>query len=172
MATPRPPVTPQTSAGMPTIEPNYDGAGLRVCIVAARWNSFVTEPLLDGAQGALAKNGVPGDAVTITWVPGAFEVPTAAQWAAQSGLFDAVICLGAVIRGETPHFDFVAGEAARGIADVARSTGVPVMFGVLTCDTADQALDRAGGAHGHKGEECALGAIEMANLRRALDKRE
>lgn len=153
---------------MPIIEPSTDGSGLRICLVVARWNAFVTEPLLDGALTTLREHGVADADVTIAWVPGAFEVPTAAQWAAESGSFDGVVCLGAVIRGDTPHFDFVAGEASRGMAEVARTTGVPVMFGVLTCDTAEQALDRAGGAHGHKGAECAEGAIEMANLRKAL----
>jgi 6,7-dimethyl-8-ribityllumazine synthase len=106
--------------------------------------------------------------VTVAWVPGAFEVPTAAKWAADSGRFDAVICLGAVIRGETAHFEYVAGGAAEGIASVSLSTGIPVIFGVLTVDSVEQAMDRAGGKEGHKGDESAQAAIEMANLRKTL----
>jgi len=151
---------------MPTIEGSTDGAGLRVCIVAARWNEFITSKLVEGASTTLRECGLAEDDVTIAWVPGSFEVPTAARWAATSGRFDAVICFGAVIRGETAHFEYVAGGAAEGIAATARETGVPVIFGVLTCETVQQALDRAGGKEGHKGEEAARGAIQMANLRK------
>lgn len=153
---------------MRELEGEPTGAGLRVCVVVARWNSFVTEPLLEGAVASLRACGVDDDAVTVARVPGAFEVPTAASWAATSGRFDAVICLGAVIRGETAHFEYVAGGAAEGILRVALSTGVPVVFGVLTVDTVEQALARAGGKDGHKGEEAARVAVEMANLRRIL----
>lgn len=153
---------------MPDIEGALDGAGLRVCVVVARWNEFITRRLLEGATATLRERGVDEAGLTVAWVPGAFEVPTAAQWAAASGKFDAVICLGAVIRGETAHFEYVAGGAAEGIAAVARATGVPVLFGVLTVDSVEQALARAGGKDGHKGSESALAAIEMANLRKQL----
>jgi 6,7-dimethyl-8-ribityllumazine synthase len=153
---------------MPTLEASADGSGLRIAVVVARWNSFVTRKLLDGATTTLRESGVLDEAITVAWVPGSFEVPTAAAWAARSGRFDAVVCLGAVIRGDTAHFDYVAGGAAEGILRVSLETGVPVVFGVLTCDTVEQALDRAGGKEGHKGQEAALTAIEMANLRRLL----
>lgn len=150
---------------MPVLEGALDGAGLRVCIVVARWNEFVTRKLLEGAESQLGERGVRKEDVTVAWVPGAFEVPTAAKWAASSGKFDAVICLGAVIRGETAHFEYVAGGAAEGIAAVSRETGVPVIFGVLTVDNVEQAMSRTGGKDGHKGEEAAQAAIEMARLR-------
>lgn len=153
---------------MPVLEGALDGAGLRVCIVVARWNEFVTRKLLEGAESQLGERGVQKDDITVAWVPGAFEVPTAAKWAASSGNFDAVICLGAVIRGETAHFEYVAGGAAEGIAAVSRETGVPVIFGVLTVDNVEQAMSRTGGKDGHKGEESAQAAIEMANLRKQL----
>jgi 6,7-dimethyl-8-ribityllumazine synthase len=153
---------------MPTLEASADGSGLRIAVVVARWNSFVTRKLLDGATTTLRESGVLDEAITVAWVPGSFEVPTAASWAARSGRFHAVVCLGAVIRGDTAHFDYVAGGAAEGILRVSLETGVPVVFGVLTCDTVEQALDRAGGKEGHKGQEAALTAIEMANLRRLL----
>lgn len=156
---------------MPELFGSLDGPGLRVCVVVARWNSFVTEKLLSGALAALGEHGLADDDVTVVRVPGAFEVPTAARWAAESGAFDAVVCLGAVIRGETAHFEYVAGGAAEGIARVAQDTGIPVIFGVLTVDNVEQALSRAGGKDGHKGEEAALTAIEMANLRRLLAAR-
>ena len=153
---------------MPDLEGSTDGTGMRVCVVVARWNEFVTRKLLDGAVSTLHERGVAESDVVVAWVPGAFVVPTAAKWAASSGKFDAVICLGAVIRGETAHFEYVAGGAAEGIAAVSRETGVPVMFGVLTVESVEQALARAGGKDGHKGSESALAAIEMANLRRML----
>ncbi len=156
---------------MPELCGSSEGAGLRVCVVVSRWNSFVTGKLLSGAVAALQQSGLADEDFTIAHVPGAFEVPTAARWAAESGRFDAVVCLGAVIRGETAHFEYVAGGAAEGIARVALDTGVPVIFGVLTVDTVEQALDRAGGKDGNKGEEAALAAIEMANLRRLLSPR-
>jgi 6,7-dimethyl-8-ribityllumazine synthase len=134
--------------------------------VVSRWNGFVTDKLLEGAVSALREHGLAEDAITVARVPGAFEVPTAARWAAESGSFDAIVCLGAVIRGETAHFEYVSGGAAEGIARVALDTGVPVIFGVLTVDSVEQAMARAGGKDGHKGEEAALTAIEMATLRR------
>lgn len=153
---------------MPVLEGALDGAGLRVCIVVARWNEFVTRKLLEGAESCLGERGVDKQNVTVAWVPGAFEIPTAANWAARSEKFDAVICLGAVIRGETAHFEYVAGGATEGIAKIALETGVPVIFGVLTVDNVEQALSRTGGKDGHKGEEAAQAAIEMANLRKEL----
>jgi len=153
---------------MPVLEGALDGQGLRVCIVVARWNEFVTRRLLEGAESCLGERGVAKGDVTVAWVPGAFEVPTAANWAARSGNFEAVICLGAVIRGETAHFEYVAGGATEGIARIALETGIPVIFGVLTVDNVEQALSRCGGKDGHKGEEAAQAAIEMANLRRLL----
>ena len=150
------------------LEGSLDGAGLRVCVVVSRWNEFVTRRLLEGAERVLRERGLADGDVTVAWVPGAFELPTAAKWAAASGRYDAVVCLGAVIRGETAHFEYVAGGAAEGIRQAAQETGVPVIFGVLTVDTVEQALSRAGGKDGHKGEEAALAAIEMANLRRLL----
>ncbi len=154
---------------MTELEGSLDGAGLRVCVVVARWNSFVTTKLLEGAVSGLRERGVDGEAVTVAWVPGAFEVPTAAKWAACSGNFDAVICLGAVIRGETAHFEYVAGGTTEGISAVSQATGIPVIFGVLTVDSVEQAMDRAGGKEGHKGDESAQAAIEMANLRKLLE---
>ncbi len=156
---------------MPELCGSSEGAGLRVCVVVSRWNSFVTGKLLSGAVAALQQSGLADEDITVAHVPGAFEVPTAARWAAESGRFDAVVCLGAVIRGETAHFEYVAGGAAEGIARVALDTGVPVIFGVLTVETVEQALSRAGGKDGNKGEEAALAAIEMANLRRLLSPR-
>lgn len=151
---------------MPEIEGSANGAGLRVCIVSARWNSFVTDRLTEGAVATLRECGLREEDVTVARVPGAFEVPTAARWAAECGRFDAVICIGAVIRGETAHFEYVAGGATDGIGTVSQDTGVPVIFGVLTVDSVQQAMDRAGGKDGHKGEEAARAAIEMANLRK------
>ena len=159
-----------TTLGRPELGGNQDGADLAVCVLAARWNEHVTSKLLTGAIAGLKDCGVPDEAITVAWVPGAFELPTAASWAAQSGDYDAVICLGAVIRGETAHFEYVAGGAATGIARVALDTGVPVIFGVLTVDTLEQALERCGGKHGHKGDEAARTAVEMANLRKLLDR--
>lgn len=153
---------------MHELEGAPSGEGLRICVVAARWNDFVTNRLLNGAIAMLRECGLHEDDITCVRVPGAFEVPTAARWAAETGRYDAIICLGAVIRGETAHFEYVAGGAAEGIGRVAQDTGVPIVFGVLTTDTVDQALARAGGKDGHKGEEAARTAIEMANLRKSF----
>lgn len=155
---------------MAEFEAVTDGAGLRIAIVVARWNSFITEKLLDGALRTLREKGVSDEQVAVIRVPGAFEVPAAAQWAAVSGNVDAVIGIGAVIRGETAHFEYVAGAAQAGLLHVTQQTGVPAVFGVLTVDTTEQAMERTGGKEGHKGEEAALTAIEMANLRRMLAK--
>ena len=141
-----------------------DGAGRHVAVVAARFNEAITQRLVEGALSALAKHGVREDDIEVAWVPGAFEIPMVAQRFAADGGFDAVICLGAVIRGDTAHFDLVANEAARGIARVALRTGVPVIFEVLATDTLAQAEARAGGTHGNKGWEAAEVALEMASL--------
>lgn len=146
--------------------PRCDGAGVRVAIVAARFNSHVTVRLLDGARRGLADLGVAVTDVTETWVPGAFEIPLAAKWLAGSGDHDAVICLGCVIRGETAHFEHVAGQCAAGIMRAGLDTGVPVVFGVLTTEDLDQALARSEVAGGHNvGEEAAAVAVEMVGLR-------
>jgi len=142
----------------------HDGAGKRIGVVVARFNEMITSKLAEGAKAGLAAHGVAEDAVDVAWVPGAFEIPLVAQRMAASGRYDAIVCLGAVIRGDTTHFELVANEAARGIADVARETGVPVIFEVLATDTLAQAESRAGGAHGNKGWEAAETALEMAWL--------
>jgi 6,7-dimethyl-8-ribityllumazine synthase len=143
-----------------------DASDMRIAIVAARFNDHVTKPLLDGALVVLAELGLAD--VPVHWVPGAFEIPLVAQRLAASGRFDAIVCLGAVIRGDTPHFDYVAGACAQGVARTALDTGVPCIFGVLTTDDLDQALARCGGAEGHKGEEAARTAVEMVDLLRQL----
>lgn len=153
---------------MPELEGHFAGKGLRVACVVARFNGFVTGRLLEGALSALRELEVSDDDISVAWVPGAFEIPVAAKWAAESGRFDAVVCLGAVIRGETAHFEYVAGSATEGISRVALDTGVPCVFGVLTVDTVEQAMDRTGGKEGQKGEEAARVAVEMATLRKLL----
>lgn len=141
---------------------------MRIGIVVARFNELVSQRLLEGAVDILLRHGADDEQITVIWVPGSFEIPIAARTLAEQGEADAVICLGAVIRGETAHFDYVAGEAARGVAAVHAATGVPAGFGVLTVDTLEQALDRAGGKHGNKGADAALAAVEMVNLLREL----
>ena len=145
-----------------------DGRGVRVAIVAARFNDHVTKPLLEGALDRLEQCGIDRADVPVHWVPGAFEIPLVAHRLAGSGTVEAVICLGAVIRGDTAHFDYVAGPCAYGVARAALDTGVPVIFGVLTTEDLTQALDRAGGCEGNKGSEAATTAIEMARLLRTL----
>jgi len=145
-----------------------EGEGLSIAIVVSRFNELVTRALLAGAQDGLARHGVEPEGVDVAWVPGSFEIPLAARKLAESGRYQAVVCLGAVIRGETPHFDHVANQASSGIARVALDTGVPVIFGVLTADTLEQAMERAGGKMGNKGYDAAVAAIEMANLMRGL----
>ena len=152
------------------IEGSYDGRHLRVAVIASRFNETITRQLLDGALDCLRRHGVPEEFVTVAWVPGAFELPAAAKRIATSGEVDAIVCVGAVIRGETAHFDFVAGHAMNGIGRVALETGIPVVAGVLTTETVEQADDRAGGKMGNKGFEAALAALEMANLFAALPK--
>ena len=143
---------------------NLQGNGLRVAIVVARFNQFVTQKLLEGALDALSSHGVDDDGVTVAWVPGSFELPLTAKTLAGTGSYDAVVCLGAVIRGETTHYDMVAGQAASGISRAALDTEVPVIFGVLTCENMEQAIDRSGGKSGNLGYNAAVGAIEMARL--------
>ena len=149
-------------------EGQLSAAGLRFAIIVSRFNSFITERLLGGAMDALTRAGGSADLIDIIKVPGSWEVPMIAGEVARQHRYDAVICLSAVIRGETPHFDYVAGEAAKGIAQVASETGVPVAFGVLTTNTLEQAIDRAGAKGGNKGYDAAMTAIEMANLLRTL----
>jgi 6,7-dimethyl-8-ribityllumazine synthase len=144
--------------------------GRRFAIAVARFNELVTRELLQGALAGLHAHGVAEEDVDVVWVPGAFELPLVARRLAGSRTFDGVICLGAVIRGETAHFELVAGEAAAGIREAAKATGVPVTFGVLTTETLEQALDRAGGKHGNKGWDAATAAIEMASLLEQLPK--
>lgn len=145
-----------------------DGSGLRLAIAVSRFNDFVTSRLLEGAREAAAGLGVAADAIDIVWTPGCFELPVVAKALASSGRYDAIVCLGAVIRGETPHFDYVAGQAAEGIQRVALETGVPCAFGVITTNTVEQALARAGGKKGNKGYDAVVTAIETANALRAL----
>ena len=147
---------------------SLDGRGLRIGIVVSRFNRSVTDALLQGALEALTSHGVAEADVTVVHVPGAFEVPFAARRLAQTRDFDALICLGAVIRGDTPHFEYIASEVTRGIGRVTADHDLPVAFGVLTTDTAEQALERAGAGHGNKGFEAAVTALEMARLRRLL----
>lgn len=145
-----------------------NGAGIRLGIVAARFNETVVRTLVNGAVDVARRAGVADDAIELVWVPGAFEIPVITAALASSGRVDAVLCLGAVIRGDTPHFDYVAGQAAAGVAKVGLDTGVPVIFGVLTTDTAEQAEARAGGKAGNKGADAALAAIETVNVLRAV----
>jgi 6,7-dimethyl-8-ribityllumazine synthase len=151
-----------------TFEGNLQGEGLRLAIVVSRFNDFVTQRLLEGARGALDRYGVGADEADVAYVPGSFELPLAARRLAESGRYHAIICLGAVIRGETPHFDYVANQVSSGIGRASYETGVPVIFGVITADTTQQALERAGGKMGNKGYDAAVSAIEMANLMRGL----
>ena len=146
-----------------------EGSGLRVGVIVARFNGFVTGKLLRGCLETLAEHGVRNEDVTVATVPGSFEIPVVAQTMADSGRYEAMVCLGAVIRGETDHYEHVARAASEGIAQVSRSSGVPIGFGVLTTDTVEQALERAGGSVGHVGREAAEAAIEVANLLSRLD---
>ena len=146
------------------------GEGVRIGVVVARFNQAVTDALLAGALEALERHGVATDAVDVATVPGAFELPLCAQRLAATGRYDALVCLGAVVRGETPHFDYVAAEAARGLGEVARRFDLPVSFGVLTTDDMAQALARAGGGHGNKGYDSAVTALEMVAVLRAVHR--
>ncbi|WP_409275233.1 6,7-dimethyl-8-ribityllumazine synthase [Neobacillus sp. SCS-31] len=150
-------------------EGNLIGTGLKIGIVAGRFNEFITDKLLGGALDALKRHGVNETDVDVAWVPGAFEIPLIAQKLAKGGKYDAVITLGAVIRGSTPHFDYVCKEVAKGVGNTALSSGIPVIFGVLTVDSIEQAIERAGTKAGNKGWEAASSAIEMANLLRTIE---
>ncbi|MBQ8926823.1 MAG: 6,7-dimethyl-8-ribityllumazine synthase [Oscillospiraceae bacterium] len=154
---------------MKIVEGFYEGRGLKIAIVAARFNEFIVSKLIGGAHDCLIRHEVADKDITLAWVPGAFEIPVAAKRLASSGRFDAVICVGAVIRGSTSHYDYVCAEVSKGIAAVSLETGVPVMFGVLTTDTIEQAIERAGTKAGNKGYDCAMGALEMVSLLRKAD---
>lgn len=149
---------------MQTFEGNLVGTGLKVGIVVGRFNAFINEKLLEGALDGLKRHGVSEENIDVAWVPGAFEIPLAAKKMAETNNYDAVITLGTVIRGATPHFDYVCNEAAKGVSSVGLELGIPVVFGVLTTDTIEQAIERAGTKAGNKGYDAAVSAIEMANL--------
>jgi 6,7-dimethyl-8-ribityllumazine synthase len=153
---------------MGTFEGNLIGTGLKVGIVVSRFNELLSGRLLSGARDALSRHDVADDDVDVAWVPGGFEIPLVSKQMADSGRYDVVIALGVIIRGGTPHFDYVASEVAKGVAKASLDSGVPVMFGVITADTIEQAVERAGTKAGNKGWDAAVGAIEMANLSKAL----
>ena len=153
---------------MKTYEGSLVAKEIKVAIVAARFNEFITSKLIGGAMDGLKRHGVQEEDVNLVWVPGAFEIPLVASKLAKSGKYDAVICLGAVIRGSTSHYDYVCAEVSKGIATVSLDSQIPVLFGVLTTDTIEQAIERAGTKAGNKGADCAEGAIEMVNLIREL----
>ncbi len=152
------------------LEGMLQGQGLRIGLVVARFNEFITGKLVDGAKDALFRHGVNETDIDIAWVPGSFEIPLIAKKMAETGRYDAIVCLGAVIRGATPHFDYIASEVSKGIARVSLDTGLPVAFGVITADTLEQAIERAGTKAGNKGFDAAVNAIEMANLLRNMSK--
>jgi len=152
------------------VEGQLNAQGLKAALAVSRFNGFITERLLEGALDALRRHGAADEHLVIVRTPGAFELPLAAKKLAESGRFEAIVALGAVIRGATPHFEYVAGEVAKGLAQVSLATGLPVSFGVLTCDTIEQAVERAGTKAGNKGFDAALSAMEMVSLLRALDK--
>ena len=154
---------------MHLIEGIYEGKGLKIAIVASRFNEFIVNKLVGGAEDCLRRHGVEEDDIALAWVPGAFEIPLVAKKLANSGKYDAVICVGAVIRGSTSHYDYVCAEVSKGIASVSLESGIPVMFGVLTTDTIEQAIERAGTKAGNKGYDCALGALELASLLKKID---
>jgi 6,7-dimethyl-8-ribityllumazine synthase len=151
-----------------TIEGSLNGEGVRVALVVSRYNSFITKRLLDGAMDALLRHGVQDDNVTVAWCPGSFEIPLVARRMAASDSYDVVICLGAVIRGATTHYDLVATESAKGIAAVSMETDTPIVFGVIATESIEQAIERAGTKHGNKGAEAAVSALEMVDLLRQL----
>ena len=154
---------------MKTLEGNLVSKEIRVGIVVASFNEFITSKLLGGAMDGLLRHNVADDDIHVAWVPGAFEIPLVASKMAKSGKYDAVICLGAVIRGATSHYDYVCNEVSKGVASISLENDIPVMFGVLTTDNIEQAIERAGSKAGNKGYDCALGAIEMVNLLREID---
>jgi len=149
---------------MKLIEGKIDATGLKVAIVVSRFNEFITNKLLGGAMDCLKRNNASEDDITVAWVPGSFEIPAVTRVLAASKKYDAIICLGAVIRGSTPHFDYVAAEFSKGVASISLSAAIPVIFGVLTTDTIEQAIERAGTKSGNKGFDAAMSAIEMASL--------
>ena len=153
---------------MKVLEGKVVADGAKIGIVAARFNEFIVSKLISGARDGLVRHNVEDDDITLAWVPGAFEIPVMEKKMAESGKYDAVICLGAVIRGATSHYDYVCAEVSKGIASVSLETGVPVMFGVVTTDNIEQAIERAGTKAGNKGYDCALGAIEMINLAKQM----
>lgn len=153
---------------MHTLEGNLIGSGIKVGIIASRFNELIVSKLVGGAMDGLVRHGANAEDITLAWVPGAYEIPLAARRMARSGKYDAVICLGAVIRGSTPHFDFVASEVSKGVAAVSLETDLPIVFGVLTTDNIEQALERAGVKSGNKGFDAAVTAIEMVNLFNAM----
>lgn len=153
---------------MNIIEGNLIAQGLKIGIAASRFNEFIVSKLIGGAQDALERHGVGRDDIDLVWVPGAFELPLAAKKMVQSGKYDAVLCLGAVIRGSTPHFDYVCAEVSKGVAHVSLESQIPVIFGVLTTDSIEQAIERAGTKAGNKGFDAAVTAVEMANLLKQL----
>ena len=159
---------PSSGPAPEEVQGSLNGDGLRVAVVASRFHQEIARRLVDGAVSALGEHGVESDDIRVVWVPGCFEIPQTARVLASTGLWHAVVCVGAVIKGETAHFEYVAGQAALGIEAVSRETGVPVLFGLLTTYDEQQALDRAGGQAGNKGYDAALGAIEMVNLLREL----
>lgn len=153
-----------------TIEGRLTGEGQRYAIVVARFNSFITEQLLKGCMDGLVRSGVNADDIAAIWVPGAWEIPMVARKAAMSGQVDAVICLGAVIRGSTPHFDYVSNEVSKGVAEIPKQSGIPAIFGVITTDSIEQAIERAGTKMGNKGFEAAQSAVEMVNVLKEMDQ--
>lgn len=155
---------------MPTYEGRLNGEGLRIALLASRFNETITKSLLDGALSALRRHGLDDASITIAWVPGAFELPLTAKRLAATGEFDAIVCLGAVIRGATTHYDYVCSQSAAGIARASLETGVPIIFGVLTTENIEQAIERSGTKAGNKGFDSAVAAIEMADLLRQLPK--
>ena len=158
------------NGSMKTFEGKLVSEDMKVGIIVARFNEFITSKLLGGALDTLTRHEVKEENIQVAWVPGAFEIPLIASKMAESGKYDAVICLGAVIRGSTSHYDYVCNEVSKGIASVSLKSGIPVMFGVLTTENIEQAIERAGSKAGNKGSECAQGAIEMVNLIREIQK--
>ena len=154
---------------MRTLEGNVVASGLKVAIVAARFNEFIVSKLIGGAKDALVRHGMEEDDITLAWVPGAYEIPLVAKQLAKSGNYDAIVCVGAVIKGATSHYDYVCAEVSKGIASVGLETNVPIAFGVVTTDNIEQAIERAGTKAGNKGYDAACTAIEMANLMKNLN---
>lgn len=149
---------------MKILEGNFSAEKIKIAITASRFNEFITSKLISGALDGLRRHNVPNENITLAWVPGAFEIPLIASKLAESGKYDAVICLGSVIRGSTSHYDYVCNEVSKGIAQVSLKSGIPVLFGILTTENIEQAIERAGSKAGNKGYDCALSAIEMVNL--------